>query len=252
MFECDADAEAVTAARESGGPGAGAWLLPPTQPAHRFSDQEFVTAMRLRIRQPVFTNDGLCVHRTRARPDAPSRICSCTRDILGRHALMCNVGGGVTARHNAERDMLAARIHETSGKPVAIEQHDESNEDDRHPDLHFTNDRGEVTHVDVSIVTPTAGGIAGSGSRLQRAGALVALTENTKRRKYPRLRLLPAVSAHLGRPGTDLIALVRSMHGDDDEQVRSIAISATWQDWSCTLQKYNVASLANAGPLVPP
>ena len=45
-----AGAEEAVSSREAGGPGAASWLLPPTKRQHRFTDQAFVTEVRLRMR----------------------------------------------------------------------------------------------------------------------------------------------------------------------------------------------------------
>ena len=154
-------------------------------------------------------------------------------------------------RHNALRDMTASRIQAITDAPANTEQHDEMHDDDRRPDINFQNWRGETVHIDVSVVTPHRGS-GGGDPRQVRAGALVAATENTKRRKYPALHLSPAVCAHLGRAGGDLSALFRTLCRQSDANERSAAVSALWQSWSCTLQRWNAHILHAAGPLCPP
>ena len=86
-------------------------------------------------------------------------------------------------------------------------------------------------HVDVMVVTPHAGS-RGGDPRQVRAGVLIAHEEGVKRRKYAQLRLMPAVCAHLGRPGKSLTTLVRSLAKDADVKLRSTMISSIWQSWS--------------------
>ena len=69
---------------------------------------------------------------------------------------------------------------------------------------------------------------------------------------YAALALVPAVCSHFGRPGQDLIALFRSLGRDADLVDRASVVGSLWQDWSCTLQKWNCNALATAGELIPP
>ena len=152
-------------------------------------------------------------------------------------------------RHNALRDMTAEHIQDSTGTPAMVEQHNEAHGDDRRPDIHYQDHRGETTWLDVAVVSPNARTQAG---RTMRAGAAVAAHESTKRRKYPALKLLPLVTSHLGRAGQDLTTFVRALHRHPDSAVRSADIAGFWQSWSCCLQHWNVKILASAGLLTPP
>ena len=253
LFDSGADSEAVVTRKESSGTGAAAWLMAPTEPAHRMTDQAFVTSVRLRLHLPVFSHTGVCAHTSKKRRNLPSQACGCQRDAHGKHALLCQVGGYVVARHNRLRDVLADEITDATGSPAATEQHDAAAPDDRRPDINYMDWRGDMVHIDVEVVTPHAMSRGGGGDGRQvRAGALVASGEALKRRKYAHLRLMPAVTSHLGRAGEDLISLIRSLHRNTDPEERSQAIAATWHKWSCTLQRWNCHLLGSAGPLLPP
>ena len=250
-FDCGASIDAVVTRKESGGTGAGAWLLAPRNPKHWLSDQAFVTSVRARMYLPIFQSTGECMHSTRPRPDRPLHRCPCQRDRHGRHAFHCNLGGGILRRHNAMRDMAADMVMECTELPATIEQHDQALGDDRRPDLRHQNWRGETVHIDVAIVSPHAQSVRGDPRQL-RPGGLVASHEALKKRKYPELRLIPAVSSHLGRPGADLVTWIRSLCRDTDPAQRSDRISSLWQTWSTTLMHWNSHILATAGPLMPP
>ena len=162
--------------------------------------------------------------------------------------MLCQTGGGILARHNAGRDMLAAAIVEHSRLPAPTEQHVHVYSDDRHPDIQFIDWRGREVYVDVEIVSPHGR----SDVARTRPGAAIAAAEGVKRRKYAALNLIPAVASHLGCPGKGLVTLVKSICRQTDMVARSAAISAIWQDWSCTLQHWNAHVLSSAGPLMPP
>ena len=250
-YDCEADVEDVVTRKESGGQGAGAWLLAPRLPRHKLRDQAFVTSVRARLWLPIYTSEGIRLHRTKPRLGHPSSQCACQRDIRARHPFLCQVGGAVVARHNALRDLFAEIATEATGLPSTIEQHDHSTGDARRPDVHFQNERGETVHVDVAVVTFHAGRVNGD-PRQARPGWAVATEEAFKRRKYRELRLMPAVVSHLGRPGADLATLIKSLSTQKDLGERSEAISSMWQSWSSTLMHWNAHILATAGPLLPP
>ena len=162
--------------------------------------------------------------------------------------MLCQTGGAILARHDACRDKLAETIVEQSQLPAPTEQHVHLYSDDRHPDIRFQNWRGEEVHIDVEIVSPHGRAEAAR----TRPGAAIAAAENFKRRKYALLNLMPAVTSHLGRPGSSLITLIRSLCRDPDADDRSQTICSIWQDWSCTLQQWNANILATGGPLIAP
>ena len=250
-YDCGADVNDVVTRKESGGRGAAGWLLTPQLPKHWLSDQTFVTSVRSRMHLRVFAAEGPCLHRSKPRPNQPASQCSCSRDPYGKHAFHCQMGGAIIARHNALRDTLAERVTEHTGLPATVEQHDHATGDERRPDLHYQNSRGETVHVDVAIVSPHMGTSNGD-PRQCRPGAAISTHEALKRRKYPELRLMPAVCSHLGRVGNDLSSLFRSICSQHDLAERSRAISGMYQCWSTTLMHWNAHILATAGPLMPP
>ena len=223
-------------------------MLQPTKVQHRFTDQAFVTSVRLRMHLPVFSSTGLCQHRPKQPANAPA--CSCTRDVHGVHALHCNIGGHVIARHNRLRDQLSELIQDSTGNPAPVEQNSDATNDNRRPDMVFQNWRGETQWVDVAIVSPFAR--MQGDPRHTRPGSAISVMEGVKRRKYSTPALVPAVSSHLGRSGQALISLFRSLSRDADPICRSSAVSVMWQNWSCMLQKWNCNILASSVCLLPP
>ena len=154
------------------------------------------------------------------------------------------------ARHDRLRDLLSKSIEDLTGNPAPIEQHNAVSDDDRRPDLHFQNYRGETRWVDVAVVSPFAR--ARGDPRHARAGAAVSVMEGVKRRKYAALALVPAVCSHFGRPWQSLITLFRGLGRDGDMINRSSVVASLWQDWSCTLQKWNCHALASSRELTSP
>jgi hypothetical protein len=247
-FISGADGDNQVACNENAGKGAGAWLSTPQKPGHWFTNQGFVSLVRLRMHLPVYSEEGHCMHRSKPRPGAPATLCSSTRDRCARHVMLCQTGGGILARHNALRDVLAEAIVDHSGLPAPIEQHIHVYSDDRHPDIQYLDWRGREVHIDVEVVSPHGRAEVAR----TRPGAAIAAAEGVKRRKYARLNLMPAVASHLGRPGNSLATIVKSICRQTDMTARSAAISCIWQDWSCTLQHWNAHILSSAGPLMPP
>ena len=154
---------------------------------------------------PVYSEDGFCLHRSKPRPGVPSTVCSNTRDRFARHVMLCQTGGGILSRHNACRDVLAECIVDHSRLPAPTEQHIHVYSDDRHPDIQYLDWRGREVHIDVEIGSPHGRAEVAR----TRPGAAIAAAEGVRRRKYARLNLMPAVAAHLDRPGNSLVILVK-------------------------------------------
>ena len=124
-MECGAALPEDVVANSAGGVGSGQWGQLPTNPHERLTDQQFVTAARLRMGYDVFRNGGACQHRNRD-------TCGHPRDLKGRHALTCATGGGTVARHNRVRDALFSMISEKSPTPVHLEPHNGILDDEKH------------------------------------------------------------------------------------------------------------------------
>ena len=245
-FESGATAEKVTAMRESGGSGAGLWLGLPTQPSHHLTDQEYTTSVRLRMSLDIFHN-ATCNHQ--GGPRSGNRICQTQLDPKGLHALLCKLGGHIIKRHNRIRDLLAQLLQEVSLATVNVEQHTGLDADQRRPDVDFLDHHARRQHIDVEIVTPHARAMSGTAAP-HRAGSLIETGESTKRRKYPNVRLLPAVASHLGRYGQGFQTIIRNMYRQADESERSASIAGAYQKIGAEIQRANVIILGSAGRLL--
>ena len=172
--------------------------------------------------------------------------------MKGLHALTCGRGGWIIARHNSVRDKLADIIKAHSPHPVHIEPHTDNCADDRHPDIRFTDGKGEDVWLDVSIVTPTVHTVRTSGTRAERAGALAASTELHKRAKYPTLKLVPFVLETYGHPGDSALAVVRALCPHQEAAERSAWIKQQWRSLQTTAARGTVQCLAKGSCLQPP
>ena len=74
--------------------------------------------------------------------------------------------------------------------------------------------------------------------------------ESTKRRKYSMVPLLPAVMSHLGRFGTGMQTIIKSVNRQPKDAERSAAIVEMYQAIGVEVQKANVAQLQAAGTLM--
>ena len=250
--ESGAANEHVSCMLESGGIGSGGWLSFPRLPCHHFTNQEFRTAVRLRMHMDVFStgpNQTLrCKHQ--ASFQRGGRICNEPLDSKGHRALLCKLGGHVVHRHNRGRDCLAGLISSRVQSTVHIEQHTpDMTADQRHPDIDFYDHGQRHAFVDIEICTPHAGYPPGNGT-LPRAGTLIESAEGVKRRRYRHLIIMPAVCSHLGRFGKGVQTLLRLICRDADDAQRSTSINACYQTLGCEIQKSNVALLAAAWTLL--
>ena len=75
-------------------PGAGVWLTAPPIDAREMDSPLFKTALKRRLRVPVFAADGFCP------------CCGNCLDRFGDHALVCPCKGDRTVRHNSIRNAL--------------------------------------------------------------------------------------------------------------------------------------------------
>ena len=199
---------------------------------------------------PVCDIEGPCQHRLRHPSTSIRGVCGSTRDTRGFPVFSCHAGGHLIARHDRLRALRSQRIEDLTGNPALVEQNTDVTDDNRRPNLCFQNWRGEARWVDVAVVSPFAR--AAGDPRHAQAGVTDSIMEGVKRRKYAALALVPAICFHFGRPGQDLISLFRSLGRDSDIIDLSSVVASLWQDWSCTLQKWNCNALASSGELIAP
>ena len=237
--------------KASSGTGAGAWMGVPSQHAHYLTDQEVVTAVRLRMCMEIFVDRSVatpgmhmtCMHRNQ------QTVCGAALDTFGRHALLCRLGGHVVRMRNKLRDTLVGILGNVLETTVHVEQHArELQEDARRPDISYLDHRGMRQWIDVAVVTPHTRSLPGQAA-MARVGALCESMEATKRRKYHMLSIYPAVMEHLGHVGQGLSTIIRGVHRHADIVHRSRMIDAAYQTMAASLQRANVTLLAAAGEL---
>jgi hypothetical protein len=251
LVESGSTPDQIVAMNASSGAGAGAWMGVPSQHEHYLTDQEVVTAARMRmcmevyVMQPMRAN-GMhmtCAHRNQ------QTICGAALDTFGAHSLLCRLGGHVVRRHNKLRDTLGRVLSNVLETTVHIEQHAPEIQDDaRRPDVCYIDYRGMRQWIDVAVVTPHSRSLPGQAA-ITRVGALCESMEAMKRRKYNMLSIHPAVMEHLGHMGQGLCTILRSVHRHADPFRRARMIDAAYQTMAATLQRANVTLLAAAGDL---
>ena len=216
----------------------------PKKQSHFLTDQETVTAVRLRMCMDVFDGPhAACLHHNR------QTVCGAALDTMGAHALLCRLGGHVVKRHNKLRDTLADILKGVLDTSIHVEQHPaEVTEDERKPDICFLDHRGMRQWIDVAVVSPHPRSLPGQAT-MTRTGALCESMEATKRRKYDMLSIHPAVMEHLGHMGEGLRSVLQSVHRHADPMKRSRMLDMAYQTLAATLQRENVTLLAAAGTL---
>ena len=245
-IESGAANEDVTCTNESGGSGGGAGLRFPQLPRHHFTNQEFSTAVRLRMNMKVYSSDQQCRHKSRR----DGRVCTVLSDAKGLHPLLCKLGGHIDVRHNGGRDCLADLVSARVGSTVNVEQHvPDTLPDLRRPDVDFWDEGQRHVHLDFEVCTPH-GRTASATRAPPRAGSLIETAEGVKRRKYRELLLIPIVCSHLGRFGKGAQSLFRMISRHEDASLRSRSIDECYQSMACEVQKGNVRILAAAGTLI--
>ena len=222
-----------------GGPGASAWMQPVVTPAAQMTNEHFWIAMRLRLMQEVVP-EGAC---SLSGPHAPA--CGTTADCRGRHSLMCQHGGGLVQRHNAIRDVLSGILQDMGAHNVQKEVllPAAAGQDAGRMDVAFFTERGNVMHVDISVVHPASSQALRGGSA-QRPGAAAGIAETAKRRRYPQSPLAPAIFETGGRPGEEFLRLLRAAAPMDSE--RTHTLHCAWQALGATLQRENARTLLRA------
>jgi len=85
--------------------GASDWLDAVPSAANAMSPEEFITELKVRLLQDVFSQDSFC------------ELCGDVMDAKGRHAATCPCGGDRTRRHNGVRDRICAFAHDARQRP---------------------------------------------------------------------------------------------------------------------------------------
>lgn len=165
-------------------------------------EEDYLDNLRLRLLIPLFYRDGDRV-----------RTCLCNRitegDDYGYHCLSCTRFRGVEARHEAIQTVVADFLMNLKKDPVTWETKLRFGSGHK-GDLRFV-ENGKPTHIDITVINPTAEKYkwkeldlttAGAPARLAEANKLVKYTE-VKAAKAPNveLSLIPFVMEATGRMG---------------------------------------------------
>ena len=104
-------------AKSCGWPGAGAWLLPATSPAHVLVDTQFRTAVKLRLFGIFLETECQCPNA-----GANGTKCASTVDRQGHHWLSDPFGGGLVRCYNAVKMALVGLLKDAGHTNVEVEQ----------------------------------------------------------------------------------------------------------------------------------
>ena len=251
----------------AGGPGAGGFLLYPTEPLCALEDVDWSTSLRRRLQLPrpecslaeLARASATCCNQT-----AGGATCAAPLDEDGYHACTCQSGGGVVRRHGdlektlgslAGRwrhcaplyeqrvpawDRLRARRPAEGPGPPVLER--------AVLDLQYAEVDGPWW-VDVTVRHPAAGDDAAVRAAARRTGEASRRAEREKHSRYPGDRLTAFAVEIGGRLGAEarewLLAHVREL--PEDAQPRELA--RAYQVISCAVQRRRALQLRRAAGL---
>ena len=241
----------------NGGPGAGAYLLPPPSQANvqALPNSHFCINLRDRLLLPVCPEGRTCRHR-----NADGSLCGLPLDTRGKHAIKCNVQGLKIKQHHKLRDWGAASWEECSGMPTRTEQHvpawDRMNPRTGRLEeaiLDFASSdpvTGGPLFFDVCVYTAHSDNAGLLQSRARHPGKAAADAASDKRGRYAEagatLQPLPLESG--GRPGEDFITFVRrcgsmweANHPDEPSTIPRL-----WYEASILLRTSNAELILSA------
>ena len=236
--------------RSASGPGAGAFLLPPSQADHIMCDAHIQVAMRMRLRAPPhLAEPSVCQHK-HADTRQP---CLKLLDGRGFHARTCKVGGGVVRRHDRIRDWLGAWMLEDSARSILTEEYvprwDRRDEEGRlvraRLDACFSDAQGRQVYVDVAVTDSVTACLQDLRARARKNGVAAASLEDRKRLRYPGPDLRPFVVEAMGRLGASANALLKAYVPADAED-RTSFLGAARQSLSVLVQTGNAELILSA------
>ena len=245
--------------RGAAGRGSGAYLTYPEDELCTLEDAHWETSTRRRLQLPraelnqqqLATAGAACCLR-----GADGAGCAGALDERGYHALTCQLGGGVLARHGGLNRRVAGLLHRWRGERPLLEQRVPT-WDRRRPDgqleraildLEYQEDDG-ARWLDVSVRHPAAGTQAELHVAARRDGEASRRGEREKHARYPGARLTPFVLEAGGRLGAEarlwLLGQVRRL--PEDQQPRELA--RAYKVLFCGLQAATARQLRKAAGL---
>ena len=230
-FKASLSPPAAAAFLSAGGPGAGGFLWPPSNPDIAMDDVSFRIAYcrrlggGLRPRQA----DQQCRHVGQAGQ------CTHQIDAAGHHARVCPVGGFVIKRHDRVLRWLAAWLNQGRTQSTALCEQMCLDESGR-LDIAFHHD-AKLWWVDVEVTSAVSTVQRVNCIRARQAGAAAREGEHMKRVRYNN-RAIPFVLEANGRPGQSAQAFIRRFAVDAASGF-SRSAAAAWRDMSSVLQAGN-------------
>ena len=248
----------------TGGPGAGAFLLYPTDANCSMEDAHWQTALRLRLgmRRPEYNQHQLAHATTTCQNKSTNgNTCGKPLDDDGFESLTCQTGGGVLLRHDCLARTCGGLVKRWTYQSPLFEQRvpQWDRERRRHSasedpleravlDVEYT-EQNERRWIDVSIRHAAAGDAADVARAARRKGEAARRGERCKHDRYPGNTLTAFVVEAHGRLGGEARQWIRRMVSalPDDEQSREQ--TRAYQAVSCTLQTYLARQLRKAAGL---
>jgi hypothetical protein len=141
---------------QQSGPGAGGYLM-PGEGNPRLADPHFKVATRRRLlcAELVVEGANTCCHRNGVR------VCGLptVRDH-GKHAIQCQIGGGVVGRHSSLRDTVAKWIEELGYQPKREQAMPRWNTESERAimDVVYIDSAGRAISIDTAVIDGAEGG----------------------------------------------------------------------------------------------
>jgi hypothetical protein len=215
--------------RSAGGPGAGDFLRPPSDPERaRLDCAPFLAALRARLRLVNPGHDSAaassptatCNHR-----DVDRVLCGRELDERGLHAITCKTGGGVVHWHDSVRDWLARWLNQFTSAPTDTEvivpawydaTKDTEKKRQARLDILLWDLKGRKTYVDISFATADSVTPGKRRTRANEDGQAAAERVAAKHARYPGDKnpgasLVPFVIEAHGRLSPEAIAFLQAM-----------------------------------------
>ena len=246
--------------RGAAGSGSAAFLAYPQDELCSLENALWQAGARRRLQLPraelsqqeLATATAACCLRA-----ANGAGCRGALDDGGYHALTCQLGGGVVARHGGLNRRVGGLLHRWRGERPLLEQQRVPTWDRQRPDgqleraildLQYQDDDG-TRWLDVSVRHPAAGTQAELRVAARRDGEASRRGERDKHARYPGDRLTPFVLEAGGRLGAEgrlwLLGQVRRL--PEDQQARELA--RAYKVLSCGLQAATARQLRKAAGL---
>jgi len=245
--------------RGAAGSGSGAFLSYPEDELCTLENALWEVGARRRLQLPraelsqqeLATAPATCCLRA-----AGGAGCHRALDDGGYHALTCQLGGGVVARHGGLNRRVGGLLQRWRGERPLLEQRvptwDRRHADGRTErailDLEYQDDDG-ARWLDVSVRHPAAGTQAELRVAARRDGEASRRGEREKHTRYPGNRLTPFVLEAGGRLGAEarLWLLGQARLLPEDQQPRELA--RAYKVLSCGLQAAAARQLRKAAGL---